>query len=343
MAEAVRVGWLGAGLIATFHSKMLRASGVDAVWAGVHDPDGDRAAAFAERSGATACQTVDEVLDSCDAVYVCTWTSAHLELVEAAAACGLAVFCEKPLGPDLPTARRLAEVVDQAGIVNQVGLILRRSPAFALARSLIGDAEAGRVMSFVFRDDQFIPIRGSYGSTWRSDPVLAGSGTLLEHSIHDVDLIETLLGPVAEVSGNQAHMHAIRGIEDVVSSVLTLDSGAVGSLTSIWHDIDARPSLRRLEVFCERRHVVVEGDWYGPVRWADTTGETHVVEGEALLAAAAPRGITDRNPDGEFVAAVAAGGPATPSVSDALRAHAVVDAIYRSCAGASRTRPDLGR
>jgi predicted dehydrogenase len=342
MAETVRVGWLGAGLIATFHSKMLWASAADAVWMGVHDPDVGRAAAFANQSGATACETVEQVLDSCDAVYICTWTSTHLELVEAAAARGLGVFCEKPLGPDLSTARRLAEVVDQAGIVNQVGLILRRSPAFALARSLIHDADAGRVMSFVFRDDQFIPIRGSYGSTWRSDPALAGSGTLLEHSIHDVDVIEMLLGPVSEVSGNQANVHGIDGIEDVVSSILTLDSGAVGSLTSIWHDIDARPSLRRLEVFCERRHVVVEGDWYGPVRWTDATGETQEVEGAALLEAAATRGITDRNPDGDFVAAVRAGRAATPSVSDALRAHRVVDAIYRSCASGARTRPDLG-
>lgn len=340
--SALRVGWLGAGHIATFHSKMLRASRADAVWAGVHDPDPGRAEAFAERSGATVCDSVDQVLDGCDAVYVCTWTAAHLELVEAAAARGLAVFCEKPLGPDLATARRLAASINEAQIVNQVGLILRRSPAYGLARALATDDEAGRLMSFVFRDDQFIPIRGMYASTWRADRSLAGSGTLLEHSIHDVDVIEAFLGEIVAVNGDQAHVHGLDGIEDVVSAVLTLDNGAIGTLTSIWHDIDARPSLRRLELFCERRHIVVEGDWYGPVSWTDAAGEHHEVAGAELIEFAAERGIPEQNPDGEFVKSVMRGDGAWPSVGDAVRAHEVVDAIYRSCESGNRTQPHVG-
>ncbi|HUW03818.1 MAG TPA: hypothetical protein VMW08_15790, partial [Acidimicrobiales bacterium] len=132
-------------------------------------------------------------------------------------------------------------------------------------------------------------------------------------------------------------VHALDGIEDLVSAVLTLDDGAIGTLTSIWHDIDARPSLRRLEIFCERRHVVVEGDWYGPVSWTDANGDQRHVEGSELLAEAGRRGVEDRNPDGEFVAAIQCAGAATPTVADALRAHEVVDAVYRSCDSGART------
>ena len=46
----VRVGFLGAGLIATYHSKSLRRSGAELVWAGVHDPDRERAEGFATAS-----------------------------------------------------------------------------------------------------------------------------------------------------------------------------------------------------------------------------------------------------------------------------------------------------
>src|SRR3954471_6161738 len=166
---AVRVGFLGAGLIATFHSKMLRRSGEAFERAGVYDPDPQRAEAFARNSGSTVCATEDEVLDTCDAVYVCTWTSEHPRLVDAAAERGLAVFCEKPLATSLDGARRMAERVDAAGIANQVGLILRRSPAFTMLRELAHAEEAGRIMSVVFRDDQFIPVRGSYASTWRGE------------------------------------------------------------------------------------------------------------------------------------------------------------------------------
>ena len=72
----MRFGFLGAGLIATYHSKSLRRSGAETecgvVRSGVFDPDAERAAAFAKASGHTVCAAEDEVLDSCDAVYVCT-------------------------------------------------------------------------------------------------------------------------------------------------------------------------------------------------------------------------------------------------------------------------------
>src|SRR4051812_8542285 len=81
MAEQLRIGFLGAGLIATYHSKSLRRSGARVRRAGVYDPDLQRATAFAEASGHTVMHSEDEVLDSCDAVYVCTWTSEHARLV----------------------------------------------------------------------------------------------------------------------------------------------------------------------------------------------------------------------------------------------------------------------
>ena len=84
----MRVGFLGAGLIATFHSKMIRRSGVAVERAGVYDPDAERAARFAAASGSVVCASEDEVLDGCDAVYVCTWTSEHPRLVAAAVGAG---------------------------------------------------------------------------------------------------------------------------------------------------------------------------------------------------------------------------------------------------------------
>ena len=140
------------------------------------------------------------MLDACDAVYICTWTAEHARLVEAACARGLAVFCEKPLAFDARGAEAMAATVERAGVVNQVGLVLRRSPAFFLLRALVRDPDAGRVMSVAFRDDQYIPVQGMYASTWRGDRALAGAGTMLEHAIHDVDLIEHCIGPVASVS-----------------------------------------------------------------------------------------------------------------------------------------------
>lgn len=329
----VRVGFLGAGLIATYHSKSLRRSGVEVVRAGVYDPDIERATEFAAASGHTVVGSEEEVLDGCDAVYVCTWTSEHPRLLEAAVRRGIHVFCEKPLAFDTTTAAQMAAAADAAGVVHQVGLVLRRSPAYLWARHLVEDERSGRVMTVVFRDDQFIPVQGHYASTWRGDRTRAGAGTLLEHSIHDVDMLRFLVGEVQSVSAHTASFHGIDGIEDVATAAFRFDGGATGVLTSVWHDNLARPSLRRVEVFCERRLVVIEGDdWFGPVRWTDHDGASGSLSGDDLVAAVAPLRDGTDNPDGDFVRAIGAGHAATPDLHTAVRAHRIVDAVYASAA-----------
>ena len=237
--------------------------GSDAELACVYDPDAAHAETFAAASGARVVSSEDELLSSVDAVYVCTWTAEHPRLVAEVAARGLPVFCEKPLAVGVDGARAMVEAVEAAGVVNQVGLVLRDSPDFLLLRHLVRQPESGRVMSVVFRDDQYIPIQGQYGSTWRADPTRAGAGALLEHSIHDLDILEWLIGPIGAASAASSEFHDIAGIEDAVAATLRFENEAVGSLVSIWHDLLERPSLRRVEVFCERAHYWLDDDESG--------------------------------------------------------------------------------
>lgn len=328
----MRVGFLGAGFIATLHSKALAAGGIEHERAGVFDPDRSRAESFVAAAGGFLAGSEDEVIASCDAVYVCTWTVDHPRQVEKACSAGKAVFVEKPLGVDLAAAGQVVDALERAGVVHQVGLVLRHSPAYALVEAEIRDvARNGRVMSVILRDDQFLPIGGQYRSTWRSDRTKAGRGVLLEHSIHDVDLIDRLVGPVRAVSGRERSFHGLDDIEDLVVATFDLAGGGIGTLTTIWHDLIDRNSLRYLEVHCERAHFTVEGDWWGPVRCV-REGESLELRGEELLARCADRGIPLVNPDAVFLEAVLAGRPSTPTASDALRAHRIADAVYRSAA-----------
>ena len=112
----------------------------------------------------------------------------------------------------------------------------------------------------MLRDDQFLPVQGMYGSTWRADPAKAGAGTMLEHSIHDVDALEWLLGPAVSVSARSSTFHGNPGIEDTVVVGMELAGGAQVSLTSVWHQLLERPSLRRLEVICEHAFFTLEHD-----------------------------------------------------------------------------------
>ena len=171
-----------------------------------------------------------------------------------------------------------------------------------------------------------------YASTWRGDPALAGAGALLEHSIHDLDLIEWIMGDIVSVNCVTAQAHGIEGIEDQASVILRTADGAQAVLSSTWHDIDARPSQRSVEVFCRSRYLAVEGDWFGPVRWQDADGEPEMIEGEDLAVAARTHDGIAGSPDADFVAAVREGRPAHPDFTVAVRAHELADAAYRSAA-----------
>ena len=325
------VGFIGTGHIATFHSKMLRRSGVEMVRGGCFDIDRGRAETFAQASGSTVMNSEQEVIDASDVVYICTWTSEHQRLVSMCIAAGKPYFCEKPLGTTFTSAKHMHKAATDANLTHQCGLILRRSPAYLWAKELIDDPKAGAPMAVVFRDDQFIPIQGHYKSTWRADVAKAGAGTLLEHSIHDVDMLRFLIGDIATVSARATYRHQLDGIEDVVAASVQFANGAVGTLTTIWHDNLSRPSLRHVEVFCENRTVIISGDdWFGPVTWSDADGTTGSLAGDALLEKTQPLAFGHPNPDAAFVLAAIDGVEAYPSFEIALEAHRVVEAMYES-------------
>ena len=329
----IGIGFLGCGLIARSHARGLAAV-ADAAVVAAFDIDPARADAFAaDHAGTrgTAMRSAEAVIDASDAVYVCTWTAAHPELVAAVAAAGKPVFCEKPLAVDYPTARSMRDVVETAGVTNQVGLVLRNSPAFRWLRHQVLDPAVGQLMNVVFRDDQYLPTQGMYGSTWRGDRTKAGAGTLLEHSIHDLDLLRWIMGPIESVSASMGNVHGLDGIDDQSSVLLVARSGAQATLTSVWHDVLSRPSQRRVEVFCRDAVLTVSGDWSGPVSIETSTCErTHERDGLTEVAAAADGlGV---NPDAAFVESIVHGKPAYPDFALALDAHRLADAAYLSAA-----------
>ena len=327
-----RIGFIGCGLIARSHARGLAAvDGVEIV--AVFDLDPGRTTAFASEhaSPAAVVSSPEEVIASADAVYVCTWTAAHPEFVEAVATAGKPVFCEKPLAVDLAAAQAMTDAVVKAGVVNQVGLVLRNSPAFRWVHQQLVDPAAGQLMNIVFRDDQYLPTQGLYGSTWRGDRTKAGAGTLLEHSIHDLDLLRWMMGPIATVTASMGTVHGLDGIDDQASVLLVATSGAQATLTSVWHDVLSRPSQRRVELFCLNAVLSLVGDWSGPVS-IETSESVRSVENTELTDAAFAGDGLGSNADAAFIDAVRTGEPAYPDFTVALEAHRLADAAYRSAA-----------
>jgi predicted dehydrogenase len=196
-------------------------------------------------------------------------------------------------------------------------------------------------MAAVLRDDQYFPVGGMYGSEWRSDVAVAGGGTLLEHSIHDVDLLTWMFGPVVSVVARTENHAGHAGVEDVAAVTFEHSNGALSSLTSVWHGIGTRPSTRRLEVFFERAHIVLEDEQVGPVKIEldDSTCELglpaealEVMDRLAVPDELKPHLLAYSSADLSFVRSVENRRPASPGIDIALEAHRIVDAAYRSAA-----------
>ena len=233
--------------------------------------------------------------------------------------------------------------MEEAGVSAGVGLILRHSPILTVLKSLTEDPALGRLMTIIFRDDQFFPIQGHYQSDWRKDQRLAGGGTLLEHSIHDVDILRWFGGDVAGVRGTVRNFAGHEGVEDLAIAHLEFASGAQAQLLSVWHNVLARPSSRRLELFFENGYFHIDNDFSGPITY-QLHGDNVVVlteddVRERYLTQVGVDPIAFGDPlrrysleDYFFLDAIVNGSDPFPDFRVAREAHRIVDAIYRSAA-----------
>jgi len=207
----------------------------------------------------------------------------------------------------------------------------------------MADPALGRPMAVVLRDDQFFPIQGHYQSDWRQDYEVAGGGALIEHSIHDLDLLTWLLGGVEAVAARTRNFAGHPGIEDLASVWLRFQSGAEGYLVSVWHNVLSRPSLRHMEVFWENGYFTCDQDMFGELRYQTCATADGVLSRDevnerylALVGLAEPEhreALTSYSlEDYLFLRDLREGRKPSPGFEVALRAHELVDAVYRSAA-----------
>jgi predicted dehydrogenase len=136
-----------------------------------------------------------------DVVVIAAPNMLHLELIEAAAAAGKDIFCEKPVGGTPEQTQRAAQVARDAGVVTGVGYNYRWAPLVQYARQLIADGTIGAITNY----------RGRFFSMYGSDPLNplswryrveeGGHGASTDLLSHAVDLAHLLLGPITRVVG----------------------------------------------------------------------------------------------------------------------------------------------
>jgi predicted dehydrogenase len=349
----IRVGLIGAGLIGQLHSMMLRyvadrtEQSVRVV--SVADLSHPAAEHLAARwQGAQAFESAEEIIadPSIDAVWICTPTAMHRQICIAAARAGKHIFCEKPLAMTAAEASEMAAAIKASGVVSQVGLVLRFSPVYNVVKAMFEEDGVGKLLSVTMRDDQDFPTRGTHASAWRNDPSLTAGGTLIEHSVHDFDLLTWMFGPVTSLYCRTRNVNGADGVEDFGATSMEFAGGWHGQLTSIWHRMIARASNRRLEVFAENLFAASDADTLGPVVFQRGSGaKEETIAADVVMAKFTDKILRDRPylapmkdrltipyaaEDATFIAALKGVCDPDPEFAAGVAAQRIVEAAYES-------------
>jgi len=344
------VGMIGCGMIGHIHAAglahMVDDGEVRAVAAA--DPSEEARVGAArncrfERLHADGLAVIDD--PEVEAVMITSPTATHRDLVLATLAAGKPLLCEKPLAPEFSIVRELHDAVAAAGVVAQVGFHTRFNYIANRLHQLVTTKELGAPMGYVLRDDQYWPtgqvVPGH--SSWRSDRAVAGGGALLEHTIHGVDVACWLFGPAVRVWGRTRSVFGYE-VEDTAAVTVEHADGTIGSIVTVFNGVRGREETR-FEVFFEQATVESTlGFVVGAQEDSFMVQRADEEPDRPDLAAMRDAhftdlGITRRDfffptypSDRAWVHAVREGRAASPGFADALRAHALVEAGYRSAA-----------
>jgi predicted dehydrogenase len=336
--DRVGFGIVGTGLIAGMHARAL-AGVASARLVSCLSRDAARAGKFAEEHGCAAFSDIDAFLAHADldAVSICTPSGAHLQPALAAASAGKHLFVEKPLEVTLERCQRIIDAAEAAGVICSGVFQSRSLPDVLLIRRAL---EQGRFGHIVVGDAivKWVRPASYYQDNWHGTRALDGGGALMNQSIHTIDLLQWLLGPIDSLQAfTTRRAHAGLEVEDTAVAAVRFASGALGTIqgsTAIHPGFE-----RRIEIGGTAGSAVLVGDSVGEWQFADETDEDEALRARRADSdpdrggASDPAGVGiagHRRQYEEVTAAILQGNRPDIDGHDAMAAVAIVLAIYES-------------
>jgi predicted dehydrogenase len=195
-----------------------------------------------------------------DAVIIATPHYQHTTLGIAAFEQGIHAMVEKPISAHKADAERLIEAHEKNPKVIFAGMFqLRAEPRYLKIQKLLQSGELGEVvrMSWIMTDwyrTEAYFASGGWRATWKGE----GGGVLLNQCLHNLDVLQWLLGMPARVRGfcQLGRFHQIE-VEDNVSAYFEYPNGGTGMFVS---STGEAPGTNRLEIAGTRGKLLLEHD-----------------------------------------------------------------------------------
>jgi 1,5-anhydro-D-fructose reductase (1,5-anhydro-D-mannitol-forming) len=158
--------------------------------------DQGRADAFAAKFGARfAYDDYDRMLANpeVEAVFIATPNSLHAKEVVAAARAGKHVLCDKPMATNVPDAMQEVEECRRAGVKFGINFHNRHLDWVRDVKAMLAGGAIGEV--------QAVEVEVGSGTrlydNWRTDPEMAGLGSIYNVGVHALDFLRLILASEA--------------------------------------------------------------------------------------------------------------------------------------------------
>jgi predicted dehydrogenase len=219
----IKVAVIGVGAMGRNHARVCsELPNVELI--GVADPDAQAAGVVAKRYGGRIYTNYTQLLDQQkpDAVIIAVPTLDHLTVALQVIQRKIHLLIEKPIAFSVDEGQQIITAAEQAGVQLMVGHIERFNPAVIALKAHLADGELGRVFQIDARRQGPFPAR------------VKDVGVVIDLAVHDLDVMRYVSGAeVARVyAETEQRIHSTR--EDLLTSLIRLDDGTIGTLTINW-------------------------------------------------------------------------------------------------------------
>jgi predicted dehydrogenase len=272
---------------------------------------------FAVEHKITIGTSFDEVLadKSIQAIVLATPHTKHRAQVEAIAAAGKHLYCEKPFALTKADAEAALDACRRAGIVIAVGHHFRLMPSMRVLAELKEAGAFGTIMH----------VEGNYShdwlanypaDSWRLRAEESRAGGMTGMGIHVLDCFRDLVGPMKRISALSKSRALKLSTGDTTSALIEFENGATGTLATTMKT----PFVWRIAVFGENC-------------WAESVSETRAI----VRRAGKEPEVIDRPADNHlgrnldyFAKAVLGQGAFPISPAGILQTASALEAVFKS-------------
>ncbi|MGI6083639.1 MAG: Gfo/Idh/MocA family protein [Limnochordia bacterium] len=231
MSKSVGYAVVGLG-VGRAHARAA-AKAKDCRLVAVCDIDRAKADAVAAELNCEAIYDFDELLkrSDVDVVSIATPSGMHSDMIVKAAEAGKHILAEKPLDITLDKIDVALEACRKHNV--KLGAVFqnRLNPASQAIKEAISQGALGRtylanVQVKWWRTQEYYEKDGGWRGTWAMD----GGGSLMNQSVHTIDLLQWFMGPVKSVFAfSDIFAHDIE-TEDAAVAAVRFENGAIGSI-----------------------------------------------------------------------------------------------------------------